>query len=111
MPLYVVFRLTLAVVVWAEAMPDRGRGWPRLAARVAVLWFVAVCYGYYRLCLEVGYTMAWGFLAGFLPAAPAAVVAAKARRTWVRVIADAAGFVAYFWASGLLPGWKDWWVG
>ena len=82
-----------------------------LAARLAVLLLVAVCYGYYRLCLEVGYVMAWSYLAGFLPAAPAAVVAAKVRRLWVRLLADGVGFCVYFWVSGLLPGWKDWWMG
>jgi outer membrane protein assembly factor BamB len=107
--LYAVFRLTLGVVVWAEARP--GQRGPRLAARAAVLLLVAVCYGYYRLCLEVGYTMAWAFLAGFLPAAPCAVVAARTRRWWVGVLADAAGFGVYFWMSGLLPGWKDRWLG
>jgi outer membrane protein assembly factor BamB len=107
--LYAVFRLTLAVVVWAEARPGQWRR--RLAARAAVLLLLAVCYGYYRLCVEVGYVMACGFLAGFLPAAPAAVVAARSNRRWVRVLADVAGFGIYFWASGLLPGWKDRWLG
>jgi outer membrane protein assembly factor BamB len=107
--LYAVFRLTLAVVVWAEARPGQRR--PRLAARAPVFLLLAICYGYYRLCVEVGYVMAWGFLAGFLPAAPAAVVAARSNRRWVRALADIAGFGIYFWASGLLPGWKDRWLG
>jgi hypothetical protein len=107
--LYVAFRVTLAAVVWAEAR--RGEQGPRLAARAVTLLFLAACYGYYRLCWEVGYVVAWGFLAGFLPAAPAAVIAARARTPWVKWSADAAAFAVYFWASGLLPGWKDRWLG
>src|SRR5262249_55409956 len=103
--LYVAFRLTCAVGAWAEA---RKGGWrPRLAARGVLLLFLALCYGYYRLCLEVGYVMAWSFLAGFLPVVPVVVVAARARRGWLGVFAGGVGFAAYFWRSGLLPGWKD----
>jgi outer membrane protein assembly factor BamB len=109
--LYTAFRVTLAVVSWAEAKPAKGRGRPRLIARVVTLLFLASCYGYYRLCLEVGYAMAWTFLAGFLPAAPAVVVAVRARRWWLAAVADAIGFAVFFWTSGLLPGWKDRWAG
>jgi hypothetical protein len=106
--LYVAFRVTLAVGVWAEPPPKKmGR---RLAARAVLLLFLALGFGYYRLCLAVGYVMAWGFLAGFLPAAPFAVVAAHARNRWFRIIAEAAAFPIYFWASGLLPGWNGSWV-
>lgn len=45
------------------------------------------------------------------PAGPFAVAAARAERGWVRWAADGLGFVAYFWASGLLPGWKERWAG
>jgi hypothetical protein len=61
-----------------------------------VLLFVTACYGYYRLCLAVGHAMAWGFLTGFLPAALAAVVATRAGRSWVPIVADIVGFSAYF---------------
>ena len=73
--------------------------------------FIGLCYGYYRLCLAVGYAMAWGFLAGYLAAAPFAVLAAKSKRAWVRWAADGLGFAAYFWSSGLIPGWKAAWPG
>jgi outer membrane protein assembly factor BamB len=107
--LYVAFRLTLAIGVRAEARKGEWR--PRLAARGVLLLFLALCYGYYRLCLEVGYVMAWSFLAGFLPIVPIAVVAARTRRAWLRALADGAAFTAYYWLSGLLPGWKDQWFG
>ena len=55
----------------------------------------------------VGYVMAWGFLAGLLPAAPVAIVAAYSQRRWLSVPAEGIAFAAYFWAGGLLPGWKD----
>ena len=106
--LYVAFRVTLAVGAWAKVPPKRmGR---RIAARAALLAFLALGFGYYRLCLAVGYVMAWGFLAGLLPAAPAALVAAHARNRWLRMFAEVGAFPVYFWASGLLPGWKGLWV-
>jgi hypothetical protein len=107
--LYVAFRVTLAAITWAEAQPMKRK--PRWLSRTMTLLFLAVCYGYYRLCMAVGYVMAWSFLAGFLPAAPAAVVAARARKWWVRAAAEVAGFSIYFMVSGLLPGWKDGWFG
>jgi outer membrane protein assembly factor BamB len=107
--LYVAFRSTLAVGAWAEARPGQRR--PRLAARAALLLFLTGCYGYYRLCLAVGYVMAWSFLTGFVPAAPAAIIAARTRRPWLRTFADVVGFSVYFWTSGLFPGWKAHWFG
>lgn len=103
--LYVLFR----GVVGLGVRPP-GAGWKRqVAPRLALFAFTAVCWGYYRLCLAVGFAMAWGFLAGFVPAAPFAVVATRTERAWVRWTADVLGFGVYFWASGLLPGWKAAW--
>jgi outer membrane protein assembly factor BamB len=98
--LYVAFRLTLAASLWTEA---------RLAARGVLLLFLVLCYGYYRLCLAVGYVMAWGFLAGFPLAVPAAIAAVRIRHLWLRVLLDGVGFTVYFWASGMLPAWKARW--
>jgi hypothetical protein len=103
--LYVAFRLTLTVVVWAEPRPPQRRR--RMIARGVMLLFLGLCFGYYQLCLLTGYVMAWGFLAGILPAAPVAVVAAYSRRWWLTMPAEAVAFTVYFWVSGLLPGWKD----
>lgn len=101
--LYAAFRVTIGVGVRSR----RGSWRARLAARLLLVAFAALCYGYYRLCLAVGYVMAWGFLAGLLPAIPFAVAAARAGNRWVRAAAEVLGFAVYFWASGLLPGWKD----
>ena len=104
--LYVGFRATL----WA-GLGGGSTGWrTRLTARAALAGFAGLCYGYYRLGLAVGYVMGWGFLAGFVAAVPFAVVAVKAERAWVRRAADGVGFAAYFWASGLFPGWKAAWA-
>jgi outer membrane protein assembly factor BamB len=102
--LYVAFRALLVVSVWAGVQPWslRRRG----ATALALLAFVSLGYGYYRLCTATGYVMAWSFLAGFLPAMPFAAIAAKTRRRWLSRIADAVAFAIYFWFSGLLPGWK-----
>jgi hypothetical protein len=106
--LWVFFRVALAAGARARLQPANRRA--RLLARVSLVLFLALCYGYYRLCIAVGYFMAWSFLAGFLPAAPAALVAARARNRWLRAAGDAAGFAIYFWTSGMLPGWKSRWT-
>jgi outer membrane protein assembly factor BamB len=105
--LYVAFRLTLIAITHAGR--DTATRRSRLVARATVLLFLAICYGYYRLCLAVGYVVAWGFLGGFLPAAPFAILATRTRSRWIGLVADAMGFAVYFWFSGLLPGWKDRW--
>jgi hypothetical protein len=107
--LYVAFRVTLAVVVRAEARSQEK--WPRRLSRAVTLLFLAAGYGYYQLCLAVGYAMGWCFLAGFLPAAPFAVVAARARSWWIAALADGAGFAAFIWVAGLLPRFKEQWLG
>lgn len=102
--LYVAFRLLLDVSAWAGLQPWSLRR--RLWSGLAILTFGALGFGYYNLCLAVGYVMGWGYLAGFLPAMPFAVLAVKARRQWLSWPADVAGFAVYFWCSGLFPGWK-----
>jgi len=101
--LYVAFRGML----WL-GLGQRLTGWRRqVAARLGLLLFAVLCYGYFLLCMAVGYALAWGFLAGFLPAAPFAVAAVRAKRGWLRWTAEGVGFVVYFGVSGLLPGWKE----
>jgi outer membrane protein assembly factor BamB len=101
--LYVAFRVVLGV-----GLDRTAQGWRhRLAGRTALLLFVALCYGYYRLCIAIGYAAAWGFLAGFLPALPFAVLAQRAEGRTLRWVWECSAFVAFFWTSGLLPRWKD----
>ena len=72
--------------------------------------FIGACIGYYELCKRVGLVTGWGFLLGFLPALPVALVAARnqyrqatpvRRCFWV-----VAAFSVYFWGSGILTLWK-----
>jgi len=107
--LYVVFRLTLAVSDWAGRRPRSWRN--RLPSAAMAFAFIGLCYGYYKLCAAIGYVIAWGFLAGFLPAMPVAVVAIRGRRRRLCWLADGAGFAIYFWCSALLPGWKSHFTG
>jgi hypothetical protein len=101
--LYVAFRAVLAL-----GFDRAAHGWRRqLAGRSALLSFVAMCYGYYRLCVVVGYAMAWGFLLGFVPALPFAVLASRTSNARLRWLLDIVGFVVYFWASALFPSVKD----
>jgi hypothetical protein len=100
--LYVAFRCTLAIGLDRDA-----RGWRhQVFARLALVVFVALCYGYYRLCMAVGYAVAWGFLGGFAPALPFAVIANRVGNRTLRRLLDALGFAVYFWTSAYLPGWK-----
>jgi len=94
-------------VAFRPVLKRRAR-WTSLAALTI---FLLLCFGYYRLCPAVGYVMAWTFLAGFAPAAPAAILATRTRRLWLRAAADLLGFAAYFWLSGMLPAWKGYWLG
>lgn len=104
--LYVAFRAVLAI-----GLDRTAYGWRhQVLARLALLLFVAACYGYYRLCMAVGYAMAWGFLAGFVPALPFGVLATRITNRKRRYLVDCLGFTIYFWTSGLIPGFKAAWV-
>ncbi|MGL4462649.1 MAG: PQQ-binding-like beta-propeller repeat protein, partial [Planctomycetia bacterium] len=107
--LYVAFRSLVALGA-ATAAPNAG--WRRgVVARLGLLAFGVLCYGYFHLCMAVGYAMAWGFLGGFFPAAPFAVVAARTNRPWLRWTCDVVGFSVYFATSGFLPNWRAAWSG
>ena len=100
--LYVAFRVTLAI-----GRDRAARGWRhQILARLALALFVALCYGYYRFCMAVGYAVAWGFLGGFVPAMPIALAANRVGSQRVRWLLDVIGFAVYFWTSAYLPGWK-----
>jgi outer membrane protein assembly factor BamB len=100
--LYVAFRGTIAL-----GLDRTARGWRhQVLARLALVLFVALCYGYYRLCTAVGYAMAWGFLGGFVPALPVAVIASRAGNPKTRWLLDVIGFAVYFLTSASIPGWK-----
>ena len=99
--LYVSFRTILALGVRAEKQPRTLR--LRLRSGAALLVFLGICFGYYKLCAIIGYAVGWVFLIGFLPAMPIAALAAKQRRWWLRWMLDALGFAVYFWSSGFMP--------
>ena len=99
--LFAALQLTVAVVSWAERQGDRrkARRWSRLAG----VLFLALCFGYYELCKNVGLATGWTFLMGLLPAYPFAVLAAR-RSSWWGVV----GFVVYYWGSVGFIVWKSW---
>jgi outer membrane protein assembly factor BamB len=105
--LYVAFRILIAISAWAgnEPWSLRRRG----ATAAALVVFLGLGYGYFRLCSATGFVIGWSFLAGFLPAMPLAAFAAKTRLRWLAGVLDLAAFVVYFWFSGLLPTWKSGW--
>jgi len=103
--LYVAFRVVLTI-----GLDRTVHGWRRqLIGRLALLLFIAICYGYYRLCMAVGFAMAWGFLLGFVPALPLALFANRIANPKLRWLLDGLGFAVYFWTSALFPGYKTEW--
>ncbi|MBA4191108.1 MAG: hypothetical protein C0467_24245 [Planctomycetaceae bacterium] len=100
--LYIAFRGMIAL-----GMDRTASGWRhQVFARVALLLFIALCYAYYLLCMAVGYAMAWGFLGGFVPATPIAVIANRVGNQRIRWFLEVLGFAVYFWVSAFVPGWK-----
>ena len=91
----------------ADAAQNRGLGSIlRLAA------FIALCYGYFRLCAWLFLVSGWGFLVGF----PAVVVlaigwqrarlSARLRREVAAVLWPLLAFSAYFWSSAVAVVWS-----
>jgi outer membrane protein assembly factor BamB len=100
--LYFLFRGVLSL-----GLDRTVRGWRHhLFARLALLFFIVCCYGYFRLCMAVGLAMGWSYLMGFVPALPFTVLARRTTNRKVRWLAEGMGFVVYFWVSALIPGWK-----
>jgi outer membrane protein assembly factor BamB len=103
--LYAVFHATLRTCHWAAQHPsDRRAGW---VARGAIVGFLLVGYGYFELCKTVGMFIAWGFLIGFLAAAPFTLLAVRAeaaqRRRWMSLAWMLVAFTAFFWSfQGLM---------
>lgn len=103
--LFIAFRVALTL-----GLDHTVHGWRRqVFGRLALLLFITLCYGYYHLCMAVGYAMAWGFLFGFVPALPFAVLANRVANPKLRWLLDGLGFVIYFWMSALFPGFKASW--
>ncbi len=83
-------------------------GWRKhLLPRLALGLFIALCFAYYRLCMAVGYAMAWGFLSGFVPALPFVLLARRVRNPAMKWFLEGTAFSIYFWTSALIPGWKS----
>jgi outer membrane protein assembly factor BamB len=104
--LFVVFQLTVVSVLPA-ADPKRAS---RLTSSIAVAAFAALCVGYFLLCRSLFVVTGYGFLVGFLPAAPFAVLAARRFRRdgicFAAIAWSVAAFTVYFWASGLFAIWR-----
>jgi outer membrane protein assembly factor BamB len=105
--LYIAF---LGVI--ALGLDRAAHGWRhQIFARLALILFIAFCFGYYRFCMAVGYAMGWGFLFGLAPAMPFGVIANRIANHKLRWLLDGLGFVVYFWSSGLIPACKAAWGG
>ncbi len=106
--LYAAFHLTLLACWWAEhhSSPTRARWW----ARLAILGFLLVGYGYFELCQTIGMFIAWSFLIGFLPGFPLTLLAVRAERKlqpcWVIALWTLLAFTVFFWSCQGLLLWK-----
>jgi outer membrane protein assembly factor BamB len=82
----------------------------RWAARGAIGGLALVCLAYAWLCRHFGVMMGYGFLAGLVPAFPAAAVAAWRMERRPHPARDLAwtlvAFAAWFWASAAFTVWK-----
>ena len=87
---------------------DGRRFWPR----VKLAAFIAVCFGYYRVCGRVFLVSGWGFLTGF----PVVVALAWWWQRWdsahwrgrpgVWALRNVTAFSAYYWTSALAILWN-----
>jgi hypothetical protein len=106
--LYAAFHATLWVCWWAERHGSRRRA--RWLARLAVVGFVLVGFGYFELCRAVGMFVTWTFLFGFPAAFPLTLLAvrteAKRQPWWVVAVWTLLAFAAFFWSCQALLLWK-----
>ncbi len=98
--LFVPFQLLVLAAV-------RGARW---LVRGGMAGFAGLCFGYYHLCRSLFLVMGYGFLAGLVPAFPAAVWAARGmtdeKGPWREAARTLLSFSVYFWASALFIAWK-----
>jgi len=106
--LFAGFTAVLAAAAWEAQNPFEKRS--GTAVRVFLILFLIVCVCYYLLCGRLFIVAGWGFLVGFLPAWPFALVAARrsalSRHPLRTALWDLLAFVVYFWSSGLFTIWK-----
>ncbi len=107
--LYFALHATVMVLWRAERHADKRRA--RHLARLAVLGFLLVAYGYFELCRTVGMFIAWVFLFGLLPAFPFAVLAVRAEAQGHRRALSAflvlLAFAVFFWSCAAFLAWKE----
>ena len=69
--LFAIHQVTLTAIVRASRQPtDRRAKW---TSSTATLVLLLVCLFYYLLCRDLGLTVAWVFLMGFIPSWPVAL--------------------------------------
>ena len=106
--LYVAFHGTVRICRWAEEHAAERR--PRWLARLAIVGFVLLGYGYFEACKAVGMFIAWAFLVGFAAAAPLTVMTVRAEmkqyRAWVVASLTLVAFAAFFWSGIGFLAWK-----
>ncbi len=107
--LYAAFHATVIVCVWAARRPaERRAAW---LARLALLGFALVGWGYFELCRSVGMFVGWTFLFGFPAAFPFTWLAVRAENKPQRLVVVAAwtllALAAYFTGCQALLLWKS----
>jgi outer membrane protein assembly factor BamB len=115
-PLAVWAVFQLAVNCSWATRHSRFWSWQRGVSYAAGLGFLAACGLYFHLCRWLGLAIEWGFLMGFAPAAPAALLFAwqagglgrSLSRALAMAITSLASFSLYYWGSVLLVVW---WLG
>jgi hypothetical protein len=106
--LFAAFQATVLACIWAEQ--QKGSRYRRWLARLAILSFVLVAYGFFVMCKAIGMYIGWSFLFGYVLAFPFAFLAARAEvhRHWliIRALWTLLAFAAFFWSCQALLLWK-----
>ncbi len=106
--LYAVFHVTVLVCMAAAHQPNRWNGW---LARLAILGFLLLCYGYFELCKTVGMFVCWAFLFGLPCAFPLTCLAVRSKinqqGVWVQAVWSLLAFALFFWSGEGLLLWKS----
>lgn len=106
--LYAAFHSTVRTCWQAEHDGDPRRA--RWRARLAMVAFLLVGYGYFELCKMMGMFVGWSFLFGFPAAFPLSLLAVRAetkqQSRGILAVWMLLAFSAYFWSCQGLLLWR-----
>jgi PQQ-like domain len=107
--LFAAFFAAVSLCSWAQKNSHYRRS--QWLARLGILAFVLLSYGYFVLCRAIGMYVAWCFLIGFVVAFPVTLLAVRATLKQGRTLIPTAwmllAFGVYFWSCQGYLLWKS----